>query len=330
MAAVIADLAIGAGANVIGHEVSQIADGAQRLIQDEINNVKEWVSKGNKKRRQNDLASCTNDETQHKEDLHVMDEEVNNDIEINKPAMADGPNSLNGHTNHIQRGFTRDKLYAAAPAKWAVEHLRQKIGGDLFPKLCSNIFVTGIGIDYSFYNATAFPATLRMILVEDVRERDPDALSPLIYSLNREDFFAKSKGGEQIHFDQSGTRVYQANPARKTQMKINPEHYRVHWQKWINLAEKWPGAFSSNSARRNYCHGRFYIKCRNGIRVKPVFRSQENVVIEDPAYAVNKLIPCLKLLFFWEHNNITMCTSENENLTSALAGYVHMTTYLKH
>ena len=166
--------AIGATANVIGGELGHLVDAASHYVQDEVHNFIEQHTTGKKRRRQPDLASATNDTTEHAEDMHKPDGEGANNIAQDYPANADGPNSETGFKQSHIRTFERDKLFSMAPGKWALEHLRAKMGGDLFSKLCQNVFVTGLSINWSFINYTGFPGTIRMVLVHDLHQDDLD------------------------------------------------------------------------------------------------------------------------------------------------------------
>lgn len=332
MATAMAAIGLGATANIIGTEASHLIDNVSHYVEEKVHGFIESHTTGKRKRRRGDLASATNDEQQHMEDVHRPDSSIPNDHEANTPVHGDGPDTLKGYKEYRTRIFNCDELYACSPGKWAVEHLRAKMGPDLFQKLCAdNLFITGVSIDYSFFNYNHFPVTMRMILVQDMQHDNLNEVDA--FYGNRIDFFAKPKGQQKYHFDNEGNPVAVDcyDHAKKIQMRLNPERYKVIWNKYISLGQCWPGAFTNIYGPKNNIKGRFFIKIPNGVKVRSVHGV--NSVMEGYNEPVNKLVPNIKFFMFWEFNNMEADMQRrngHEYLTKTLNGYMHLNTYLKH
>lgn len=327
----LAAIGIGATANIIGTEATHLIDNVSHYVEEKVHGFIESHTTGKRKRRREDLNSATNDESQHLEDVWRPDYHTNNNHNTPAPVHSDGPNTETGFKHVVEHSYNADELYAASPGKWAVEHLRAKMGADLFQKLVAdNMFLTGIAIDWSFLNETNFPITLRMCLVQDMRFDELDKLDT--FDSNRNDFFAKAKGKLKYNFDSSGNPVPNCfDNAKKIVMKLNPERYKVIWNKYIALNAAWPGTSIQLGGHKNHGKGRFFIKIPNGVKIKSVHGT--DLFTDSHNAPVNKIVPNLKLFFWWEFNNMSidlMRQQGNENFNKALKGYIHMNTYLKH
>ena len=93
-----AAIGIGATANVIGSEATHLIDSATHYVEDRIHDVIENHTPGKKRGRARDLASVTNDTTEHMEDVRAADEfHSTNAQNVNYPVHSDGPS----HQSHV-------------------------------------------------------------------------------------------------------------------------------------------------------------------------------------------------------------------------------------
>ena len=102
-------IAIGATANIIGTEADRLLDNVSHYIEEHIHGFIENHTTGKKRKRRRDLASITNDTTEHTEDVHRPDSQIPNDHEANTPVHSDGPNTTTGFRKYILRNYKADR-----------------------------------------------------------------------------------------------------------------------------------------------------------------------------------------------------------------------------
>ena len=108
-------------------------------------------------------------------------------------------------------------------------------------------------------------------------------------------------------------------------MRLNNERYKLLWQKYISMGATWPGTLLNIHGNNNHHKGRFYIKFPNGVKMKTV-HMENNTIVNGSQHPIHKVVPTLKLFYFWEHNNFHICERTDEQLTIPMHGYIHVNT----